>query len=147
MSPACSSHSFMHIHKHAAVSGFPAQMQRVKSRRSSSLSFLRLLSALNQLHLMLRCLFEPYGKWEIFTYIIAGMKVTDVFSQERVSTSKYRYKNVFYPENNTSAPSAITLLQPRANHESQISLIFLPQNLTIPPACGAAYVFRSAVWE
>lgn len=40
---------------------------------------------------MLRCLFEPYGKWEIFTYIIAGkkvMKVIDVFSLEHVSDSE-----------------------------------------------------------
>lgn len=91
MSPACSSHSFMHIHKSAADSGFRAQMQRVKSRRSSSLFSVWLLSALNQPHLMLRCLFEPYGKWEIFTYIIAGkkvMKVIDVFSLEHVSDSE-----------------------------------------------------------
>lgn len=66
-------------------------MQRVKSRRSSSLFSVWLLSALNQPHLMLRCLFEPYGKWEIFTYIIAGkkvMKVIDVFSLEHVSDSE-----------------------------------------------------------
>lgn len=103
----------MHIHKSAADSGFRAQMQRVKSRRSSSLFSVWLLSALNQPHLMLRCLFEPYGKWEIFTYIIAGkkaMKVIDV---------PILLQTCFYPANNISALTASTLfhfsLQPTTN--------------------------------
>lgn len=68
---------------------------------------------------MLRCLFEPYGKWEIFTYIIAGMKVTDVFSLEHDSTPPILLKTCFYPENGTSALAAMTLFyfsfQPTTN--------------------------------
>lgn len=105
MSPACSSHSFMHIHKSAADSGFRAQMQRVKSRRSSSLFSVWLLSALNQHHWMLRCLFEPYGKWEIFTYIIAGKKAMKVID----AMSPYSYKHVFIQQ-------IIFLLSPPAHY-------------------------------